>query len=319
MIGYWQSSKILPSTTTPAENRNMEPLSILAVIVLACAFGLDLLLLYRQFHIAPWELEISEADPEAGKEAPTSSSQNPRVQPLPNQDSAPNESSPLRLNAESTYDTLLTEEKAVQDELLSSTSPPPPSEWPPPDAPRWIFGFKFSQKFLSPAERPPIFSRWYHGFKLLWPPLIANEFLTRRPHPNPRELHPQVTISILLCMGTIVVKIMMVLLLSTSLHDNASGEDTMGTMAVVVIYEAWLAVFYILFQDGLYWRSRGFGGVAGKTMGRVRMLLFAMTAVAIWVGVWSANMWDWTLFGTVGLPFAMLVGMSYGLAWERWV
>ena len=54
-------------------------------------------------------------------------------------------------------------------------------------------------------------------------------------------------------------------------------------------------------------------------MGRLRMLLFAMMAVAIWVGAWRANMWDWGLFGTTGLPLAVLVGMSYGLAWERWV
>ncbi|KAL8911769.1 MAG: hypothetical protein Q9171_003102 [Xanthocarpia ochracea] len=298
----------------------MEPLSILAVIVLACAFGLDLLLLYRQFHIAPWELEISEADPEDGKEAPTPSSQNPGVQQLTNQDSAPNESSPLRPNAESTYDALPTEEKAVQDEPLSSTSPPPPSEWPPPDAPRWIFGLKFSQRFLSPAERPPIFSKWYHGFKLLWPTLITNEFLTPRPNPNAHEPHPQITISLFCCMGTIIIKILMILLLSVSLDNNASDEDRpIGKMAVLGICEAWLAVLVILCHNGLYWRSRGFGGVAGKTMGRLRMLLFAMTAVAVSLGAWSANMWDWRQFGTVGLPFAVLVGMSYGLAWERWV
>ncbi|KAL8917391.1 MAG: hypothetical protein Q9172_005876 [Xanthocarpia lactea] len=298
----------------------MEPLSILAVIVLACAFGLDLLLVYRQFHIAPWELEISEADPEAGKEAPTPSSLTPGVQRLTNQDAALNESSPLRPNAEPTYDTLPTEEKAIQDEPLSLTSPPPPSEWPPPDAPRWIFGFKFSQKFLSPAERPPIFSRWYHGFKLLWPSHIVDEFFTPRPNPNAREPHPQANVSLFLCMGTILAKIMLVLFLSVSLDDNALDEDRrIGTMTAVGIGEAWLVVFHILLHNSIYWRSRGFGGVAGKTMGRLRMLLFAMTAVAIWVGVWSANMWDWGLFGAMGLPLAVLVGMSYGLAWERWV
>ena len=299
----------------------MEPLSILAVIVLACAFGLDLLLVYRQFHIAPWELGISEADPEAGKEAPTPSSQAPGVQRLTNQDSAPNESSPLCPNAESTCDALPTEEKAVQDEPPSSTSPPPPSEWPPPDAPRWIFGLKFSQQFLSPAERPPIFSKWYHGFKLLWPPHITNEFFTPRPNPNAREPHQQVIYSINLVMGTIGMKILMVLFLYASLDDNVSDEDRLfgKTMVVVGICEAWLGVMVILCHNGLYWRSRGFGGVGGKTMGRLRMLLFAMMAVAIWVGAWRANMWDWGLFGTTGLPLAVLVGMSYGLAWERWV
>ncbi|KAL8920347.1 MAG: hypothetical protein Q9208_006318 [Pyrenodesmia sp. 3 TL-2023] len=300
----------------------MEPLSILAVIVLACAFCLDLLLLYRQFHIAPWELEISEADPEAGKEAPKvlPLAKLPRAQRLTNQDSAPNESTPLRPNAESTNGALPTEEKTVKDEPLPSTSPPPASEWPPPDAPRWIFGFKFSQRFLSPAERPPIFSRWYHGFKILWPPLITEELLTPRPHPNAREPHPQFVISLFLGMGTIAIKILMVLLLYCFLDDNATGEDRrVGKMAVLGICEAWLAVVVILCHNGLYWRSRGFGGVAGKTMGRLRMLLFAIPVVALWVGAWGANMWDWRLFGTTGLPFAVLVGMSYGLAWERWV
>ena len=298
----------------------MEPLSILAVIVFACAVGLDLLLLYRQLHIAPWELEISEADPEAGKEAPTPSSQLSGVQRLPNQDSAPNESSPLCLNAESTYDAVPMEEKAAQDEPLSSTSPPLPSEWPPPDAPRWILGFKFSQHFLSPAERPPIFSKWYHGFKLLWPPLIVDQLFIPRTNPNAPKPHPQHIISILLWMGTTVIKILMVLLLSASLDDNASDEDRLtGKSAVLGICEAWLAVLVILCHNGLYWRSRGFGGVGGMTMGRLRMLLFAMTAVAILVGAWNANMWDWRRFGIVGLPFALLVGMSYGLAWERWV
>ncbi|KAL8690762.1 MAG: hypothetical protein Q9218_003866 [Villophora microphyllina] len=264
-------------------------------------------------HIAPWNLETSEPDPEIAKEEPAASIQTPGVH-----ETVPIESSPLRPNTESTYDSISDEEKETSAVTHSPASPPPSTEWPPPDAPRWIFGFKFSQKFLSPSERPPIFSKWYHVFKLLWPVLIMDQLLTLRPNPNIRDPHPQATLSGILCIGTMVVKLALGLMFALA---PLSGSKKLSSpdMTWLGIAEAWGAILIIFYHDGLYWKSRGWGALSGRMAARLRLSFFVTMSVGLWVGVWIARAWDWRDFGLFGLPFAVLVGMSYGLALERWV
>ena len=47
-------------------------------------------------------------------------------------------------------------------------------------------------------------------------------------------------------------------------------------------------------------------------------MVWAAAAVGLWMGVYykkGLDLRDWAF----EMPFAMLVGMSYGVAWERWV
>ncbi|KAL8989735.1 MAG: hypothetical protein Q9169_008294, partial [Polycauliona sp. 2 TL-2023] len=74
----------------------MDPLSSIAITVSACAFGLDVLLLYRQMHIAPWDQLPPDTDPEAAQKEPLlAPSSNPDGQPHTNKESEISESSPI--------------------------------------------------------------------------------------------------------------------------------------------------------------------------------------------------------------------------------
>lgn len=287
----------------------MNTLTVYAISISACAFGLDALLLYRQMHIAPWDLEPTEPDLEALKQAYEEPAQVAETEPLvpKHRSTSPNPVEPT------SYGAIPTEKD--QDDVLpldQSSS----TEWPPPDAPRWLFGLKRSQYFLSPAERPPIFSRWYHIFKFLWPMLIVQEFLTPRPNPNQRELHPQANISILLFMFTPAIKLALGLLLYSDLD---SKHPQSGFTRLLTSVEAWGIIIFIVFNNGIYWRSKSCGRVSGPWMGRLRILVSAAMALGLWVGACISSKWRWNDFKTGGLPLAIVVGMSYGLAWERWV
>ncbi|KAL8675662.1 MAG: hypothetical protein Q9224_007427, partial [Gallowayella concinna] len=202
----------------------MDPLTTIAVTVSASAFVLDVLLCYRQFHVAPWKQESPEADPEAAKAEREPSSQTIDIQP--NQNQSLNESSPVNPSNVVTYETSCAEEeKSAQDEIQRLNSPAPDPIWPPPDAPKWfwLFGWERSQRFLSPSERPPIFSKWYHYLKILWPVQIMDEILVLRPNPNQREVHPQATLSGMLCGGTVTMKLALGLVVSSI--DGSGGLE----------------------------------------------------------------------------------------------
>ncbi|KAL8724883.1 MAG: hypothetical protein Q9166_007687 [cf. Caloplaca sp. 2 TL-2023] len=279
----------------------MDPLTAVAIVI---STEIDL-------EASKEEREISSQPRDAQQETPI---QNPP---------AGNESTPL-LNPSnaSTCDTERNE-KALQDDIQDPTSSSPTStEWPPTDAPKWfwLFGWKFSQRFLSPAERPPVFSRWYHILKILWPPLIMDQFLTPRPNPNQRELHPQAAISILMCMGTVLVKLAMGLLLYCALHLGGDANQDQREHHVwddngirLGLAEAWTVILFIFCYNPLYWRS------GGKLMARLRLSFFVVIAFGMWVAAWRASAWEWRAFWVLGMPFSALVSISYGIALERWV
>ena len=291
----------------------MDTLTAVAVTTSACAIGLDVLLLYRQMHIAPWDHESPEPDVEAPKEETETSTAVFAAEPLV-QAGTTDEIAPLNpAAAVSSYGSLPIEKATANVQTPTSTNS---LEWPPPDAPRWFLGLKRSQMFLSPAERPPIFSRWYHVFKLLWPMLIVQEFLTPRPHPDQPKWHPQKdTSSWLFVLST--AKVVLALLVSVSITSKDTPPS--GVLMVVASIEGWLAIAVFICSPSIYWKSKGWGKLSGLYMGRLRMALFAAIGIGIWVAVWTKRSWDWKLFSYQGLPMAMLVGMSYGIAWERWV
>lgn len=297
----------------------MDPLTAIAVTISAGSFGVDALMLYRQIYYGPWYLDTTDADLEAFKADPVQSTQTLETRDL-DRDSTPNEVSPLSSTTAPSYDSISTE-KALED--LPRPTPSTSPEWRPADVPRWFLGLKRSQYFLSPAERPPIFSKWYHYFNLLWPILIVNEFLTRRSNPSQRDLHPQAEISLILCFGLTSLKLVLGIFLELALDPEPPKDissDTISRLGSRLgMVEAWVGVLHVLCYNGIYWRSRGFGIVPGKLMGRFRVMLFAAMTVGMWVAVWTAREWEWRNFWMMGLPFAMLVGMSYGVAWERWL
>ncbi|KAI4233630.1 MAG: hypothetical protein L6R40_007008 [Gallowayella cf. fulva] len=302
----------------------MDPLAIIAVTISACAFGVDVLLLYRQMHVKPWNTESPEADPEAAKEAPEAIDQSRGVKPILNDDPNPVESSPLNSTTVSAYDTLSLEEKSPPD-APESPSNSASTPWPPPDAPKWFwyFGWKTSQRFLSPAERPPVFSRWYHGFKILYPPLIIRQLLIPRPNPNMRELHPQEEISIGLFMGTISVKLLLIIMLglASGVWDKEYGTSTMYKSLIywLGMFDTWCLILWIFFRRQMYWKTRAWGNVSGIQIARLRMLFCATVGIGLWTLAWRTTGLEWKQFGNVGMTYGVLVGLSYGIAWERWV
>lgn len=291
----------------------MDALTAVAVTISLCAFGMDVLLLYRQMHIAPWDLESPEPDVEAPKEESETSTAVLAAEPLVQTGTA-GEIAPLNHTAAtSSYGSVPVEKAPNNVQPLTSTNS---QEWPYPDAPRWFLGLKRSQLFLSPAERPPIFSRWYHVFKLLWPRLIVQGFLIPRPHPQPqvRKWHPQKDTSFCLFFFSTIIKILLALVVSLSI----TSKDPPSSWILATI-EGWLAIAVFICSPSIYWKSKGCGIISGLYMGRLRVALFAAMGMGLWVAVWTKRSWDWKLFEYQGLPMAMLVGMSYGIAWERWV
>ena len=298
----------LKPPTTMTFLPEMDPVTAFATGASVCAIAIDALLLHRQRTVGPWYLDAQKQDVESsctGNATTPPTSENPEIP----QDPTPHESSPLISSSAPSYDAPTIEKAEASNPVPPATSQ---SEWPPSNAPRWLFGLKRSQYFLSPAERPPIFGHWYSYFKLLWPPLIVQEFLTPRPNPNLRKLHPQAGKSILLCFNPIMFK-----LLLPSLLYLESQPDPSLFLKVVGVAEAWLLIVWMLCDSGIYWKSQGYGSVSGGTMARLRMMLWISMVIGIWVGAWVARDWAWHDFWTLGLPFAILVGMSYGLAWER--
>ena len=96
-----------------------------------------------------------------------------------------------------------------------------------------------------------------------------------------------------------------------------SCPDPSLFLKVVGVAEAWMFIVWVMCDGGIYWKSQTYGRVSGAIMARLRLMLWICVTVGMWVGVWVARAWEWHGFWTLGLPFAIIVGMSYGLAWER--
>ena len=304
------ASRLEPSTTMTFL-QEMDPITAFAVGTSVCAIGIDALLLHRQRTVGPWYLDAPKQEDLESSSADNATIPPPSEYPEAPQDSTPHESSPLLSTPSPSYSITPTEKSPTTTLSPASANP---SAWPhpPPDAPRWLFGLKRSQYFLSPSERPPIFGHWYSYFKLLWPPLIVNQFLTPRLNPNLREPHPQAGKSMSLCFGAIMFKVLLPLLLYLE-----SCPDPSLFLKVVGVAEAWMFIVWVMCDGGIYWKSQNYGRVSGAIMARLRLMLWICVAVGMWVGVWVARAWEWHDFWTLGLPFAIIVGMSYGLAWER--
>ena len=107
-----------------------------------------------------------------------------------------------------------------------------------------------------------------------------------------------------------------VLFLETNKDESGFG----GLFLVVMLIEAWGAILVILFNGKIYWRSnRRSKTLSSKLLARCRLLLPAVVTTAMWWGVWTSRRWDLAVFRIEGLPFATLVGMSYGITCERLV
>lgn len=96
------------------------------------------------------------------------------------------------------------------------------------------------------------------------------------------------------------------------------SEEPWRLLHNILIAYGWFVVAWIVYQGGVYWRSPGWGRVSGVWMGRARVMLCAAVGVGLWMGVYytrGLDLRDWAM----EMPFEMLVGMSYGVAWEKWV
>ena len=299
----------------------MDPLTSTAIAVSAFSFVLDILVCYRQLHKKPWDPELPISDCEALKEEGLQASDT-IISPIlpPSTDS--DENSPLNATSTVTYDTI--SEKDTTSAEIVDTTPSPPAEWPPADAPKWFwfFGTDHSRYFLSPAERGPIFSKWYHGFRVLLPIFVQRYVLVPRKNPNAPKPHPQAETSGMLCAGLIAMKFALGIPVALLLFvEQKEGEKGFGGFTkVVLLIEAWAILLVILFNNKIYWRSnRRSDTLSNNLLARCRLLLPAVATTAMWWGVWTSKGWDPAIFRIEGLPFAIFVGMSYGITYERLV
>ena len=299
----------------------MDPLTGTVVAVSAFSVVLDILVCYRQLHKKPWDPELPASDCEALKEEglqPSDTAISPILPPSTDSD----EISPLDATSTVTYDTISEKDEPPADVVVPT--PSSPAEWPPADAPKWFwfFGTDASRYFLSPAERGPIFTRWYHLFRILSPSFIQSYILVPRKNPNAPKPHPQAELSILLSGGIILMKLLLAVVAYTVLFLETNEDESGfgGLFLVVMLIEAWGAILVILFNSKIYWRSnRRSKTLSSKLLARCRLLLPAVVTTAMWWGVWTSRRWDLAVFRIEGLPFAILVGMSYGITCERLV
>ena len=272
----------------------MDLLTGSAIAVSAFSVVLDILVCYRQLHEKPWHTKLPASDCEALKEeglqaSHTTSSTSSLLSPS---STDLGEDSPLNASSIVTYDTI-SEKDTTQNNTVCS-APSPPAEWPPADAPKWFwfFGTDRSRYFLSPTERGPIFSKWYHGFRVLSPTFVQGYVLVPRENPNAAKLHPQAELSGMLCGGLILMKLGLGIFAALLLFaERKEGEKGRGGFTMVALsIEAWAIILIILFVNKIYWRSiRGNNTLSNKLLARCRLLLPVVATTALWWNIWTAE------------------------------
>ena len=90
-------------------------------------------------------------------------------------------------------------------------------------------------------------------------------------------------------------------------------------MECLLVMISWCTVLFVVCHKDIHWKSRGFASLPGQGMRRLRTSLAAAMAAGLGVGIWTTLPLNCSSFGAMGLPFALLVGISYGVAWEGWI
>lgn len=124
-------------------------------------------------------------------------------------------------------------------------------------------------------------------------------------------------------MGTISVKLLLIIMLglASGVWDKEYGTSTMYKSLIywLGMFDTWCLILWIFFRRQMYWKTRAWGNVSGIQIARLRMLFCATVGIGLWTLAWRTTGLEWKQFGNVGMTYGVLVGLSYGIAWERWV